>query len=260
MQRRKPHTEETKRKISETLKKRKLGNHIVKGSGIGAKVGGGYGVLQGALSGGLLAGPGGALAGGVLGGGFGAYSGAVSGSAYGAGTYATRKGLDKLRGRKKYTYDYSLTPSSNNLEFKRGPDKKKRKRRSLLKTGAKIAAVAGVGALGAAGALAVTKKSRMGNYAASTKQATQTMRDAQNQYIKTLTTSSNMRRKADIRKAAKTKLDQTVSTAKKAPSQLLKREQRRAALMGSAVGSGTALTGLGILGASSNNKKDKNKK
>jgi hypothetical protein len=127
MQKRKPHTEETKRKISETLKKRKLGNHIVKGSGIGATVGGGYGAFQGALSGGLLAGPGGALAGGVLGGGFGAYSGAVSGSAYGAGTYATRKGLDKLRGSKKYTYDYSSSKETL-LEFKQGKDKRKRKR------------------------------------------------------------------------------------------------------------------------------------
>ena len=127
MKKRKPHTEETKRKISETLKKRKLGNHIVKGANIGAKVGGGYGTLQGAFSGGLLAGPGGALAGGVLGGGLGAYSGAVSGSAYGAGTYTTRKGLDRLRGSKKYTYDYSASRGST-LEFKRSRDKRKRKK------------------------------------------------------------------------------------------------------------------------------------
>ena len=127
MKKRKPHTEETKRKISETLKKRKLGNHIVKGANIGAKVGGGYGALQGAVGGGMVGGPLGALGGGLLGGGFGAYSGAVSGSAYGAGTYATRKGLDRLRGSKKYTYDYSASRDSI-LEFKRSRDKRKRKK------------------------------------------------------------------------------------------------------------------------------------
>jgi hypothetical protein len=139
---RKPHTEETKRKISKTLRERKLGNHIVKGANIGAKVGGGYGALQGAVGGGIVGGPLGALGGGLLGSGFGAYSGAVSGSAYGAGTYATRKGLDKLRGRNKYKYDYSqqLEEKVHILEFKRGKDKRKRKKRSsALKKGLKIA-------------------------------------------------------------------------------------------------------------------------
>jgi hypothetical protein len=126
---RKPLSEKHKKKISIALRKRKLGNHVVKGARIGAVAGAATNGLYGGLVGGLLGGPIGAIGGATSGALAGTAGGALSGSGYGAGTYYVRKQLDKMRGSKRYSYDYSSGNMEVTLEFARGKDKKKRKTR-----------------------------------------------------------------------------------------------------------------------------------
>ena len=155
------HSDKTKKKISAAMRKRKLGNHVVKGGKYGGAIGAGVGGLSngayGAALGGVLGGPVGAAAGGLGGGALGALSGgfggATSGAAYGAGTYVTRKNLDRLRGSKKYSYDFSWGQTLT-LEFKRGKDKKKRKRRKKKSTANRDRAIITTAAIGSASALA----------------------------------------------------------------------------------------------------------
>jgi hypothetical protein len=111
--RRKRHSERTKRKISEALKKRSIGNHVVKGAKINSAIQGVAGTALGALTYAPL-GPVGAVAGGVFTGGLSAVSGGVTGAGYGAATYGVRKRLDTMRGLKEYKYDYSrrIVPGS----------------------------------------------------------------------------------------------------------------------------------------------------
>jgi len=114
MKRRK-HSEETKRKISESLKKRNLHQHIAKGSLYGAGLGG---LAKGGLTGALTLGVpsiGVPLTIGAVG------SGAIDGGALGAlggtSTYYLRQKIDKMRGKKNiYEYNYGF-PFVQNIEF-----------------------------------------------------------------------------------------------------------------------------------------------
>ena len=112
-------------------------------------MGGASNALYGGIAGSLLGGPLGAITGAGYGGIVGAGTGSLSGAGQGAGTYYVRKKVDKLRGSKSYSYDYSSGLMDVTLEFARGKDKKTRKKRtqlgSAVRSGAKFGALAGLG-------------------------------------------------------------------------------------------------------------------
>ena len=155
-----PLTKRHKRRISEALRKRSLGNHTKKGAKLGAVSGGVSGAISGAFAGGAVGGPIGALAGAAGGGAWSAGFGSIGGAGYGAATYATRKKIDGLRKSKKYTYDYSSRLEAA-LEFGRGRDKKKRRSRGIGRALARTAVIGTVAAAGGAGALYATKGLRL---------------------------------------------------------------------------------------------------
>lgn len=149
-------------KAEKLKRKQSLGNHIKKGAKISGAITGSLGALQGAAYGGALGGPVGALVGAGVGGATSAVGGAASGAGYGAGVYGVKRAMAKRRDPKgfKKSFDYSKN-EENMMEFKRGKDKTKRKKRQNklgghVKKGAKIGAT--IGALNnAAGAAAMTE-------------------------------------------------------------------------------------------------------
>jgi hypothetical protein len=153
--------------VRKEKRQNKLGNYLKTGAKIGGALGGALGGLSGAAAGGMVLGPAGALAGAGLYGASGALGGGISGAGYGAATYATRKKFAKNKSKKNFDYSRINTNtgdnnqimfigqieqegSSYNFARKRGSkDKKKRQRRSMLGTAAKLAG--GAAAIGATG-------------------------------------------------------------------------------------------------------------
>lgn len=148
-------------KAEKLKRKQSLGQHLKKGAKVVGGIAGGLGALQGAAYGGAVGGPAGALLGGSIGAASGALQGSVAGATYGAGAYGVKRAMAKKRDKKGFKNYFDYSKENTMIEFARGRDKQKRKKRqnkigNHIKKGAKI--TAGIGAVNNAVAAATLAK------------------------------------------------------------------------------------------------------
>lgn len=160
-----------KDKMPRKKRQNKLGGHVKKGAKIGATIG----ALSNAAGAAAMAkgGAGKKLAAALGGAGLGAVSGGLGGATWGAGTYGAKKLLAKNRGKENFDYSKNTEgvkmfigqqdESSINFARPKGAKDKMPRKKSGLRTAAKVGAgLAGAAGIGAAGLAAVKNRKAIG--------------------------------------------------------------------------------------------------
>lgn len=160
-----------KDKMPRKKRQNKLGGHVKKGAKIGATIGA---LSNAAGAAAMTEGGGGKKLAAALGGAAGgAISGGLGGATWGAGTYGAKKLLAKNRGKENFDYSRNIEDvkmfigqqdeSSINFARPKGAKDKMPRKKSGLRTAAKVGAgLAGAAGVGAAGLAAVKNRKAIG--------------------------------------------------------------------------------------------------